>query len=92
MPLSPEAMVHSTQSLNGLLAVGEGSDAVLAQKCKEGTGPQSSEVCPPPRQKEALGKVLGAYLLGWLCERSHTFLITDRPRLDFMDKASEISK
>lgn len=92
MPLSPEAMVHSTQSLNGLLAVGEGSDAVLAQKCRGNRSPIFRGVSPPPRQKEALGKVLGAYLLGWLCERSHTFRITDRPRLDFMDKTSEISK
>ena len=47
-------MVHSTQSLSGLLAVGEGSDAVLAQKCKEGTGNHSSEV--PHKAERGFGK------------------------------------
>lgn len=52
MPLSPEATVHSAQSLNGLLAGGERSDAVLAHK--EGTGPHSSEV--PHKAERGFGK------------------------------------
>lgn len=56
MPLSPEAMVHSTQSLNGLLAVGEGSDAVLAQKCRGNRSPIFRGVSPPPKAERGFGK------------------------------------
>ena len=87
MTLSPEAMAHSAQPLIGLLAGGEGSDAVLAQR-----GNRSPLFRGPHKAERPLGKVMGAFLLGWLCERSQTFLITDRPRTKFIDKTSDVTK
>lgn len=71
MPLSPEAMVHSTQSLNGLLAVGEGSDAVLAQKCRGNRSPIFRGV-PPPKAERGFGKGPRCIFTGVaLCAISH---------------------